>query len=301
MPISLSLGVFSATIVFVSVLLPGARITSGPAEVPKISSITGFTDSIGGVQNGRWSGQAAHAPSGAKNTYRGWLAVEGFDYGQPKNNPYYWEINGTGFGMSTGKVEVGPGANPFRSFTVLDWKPNRIRCVATVPHSFSAAPFTLTVRTAATPQMPQGATASIADKAVGIIRSRGWGQCTWYVAKVRLDKGLPVPKSAFETNFAISAVGSPASNYRPKQWDCLNYGGRHVAIITSKPAEKSNADGSITWKFEVSECNYDWQEKPGSSSREFTLSKPDAKGKQTVVAGIGTLCNRTWFATGCYR
>jgi hypothetical protein len=268
-----------------------ARTAATTVVAPKITSITGYSDGVG-VTSGRWTGQPSVAPKNASNRYKGFLASDSYNYGSASSNPYYWDINGSNFGTAKGTVSVG---SQF-SVTVVSWSATQIRIKAVASTSFQSAAVTVKITTS-----DGKASATFNDNVVGIIKSRGFGQCTWFVAQQRLANGLSVPPSAYSTTASIPAVGALDSGYRPAQWDALNYSGNHVSIITSTVTETTNKDKSITYSFTVSEYNADWQESLSSSTRTYKLSAPNSAGRRTVLGGIGTNASSNWVATGYYR
>ena len=276
--------------------LIAASAASVQAQTPTITSITGYSDGVG-VSSGRWNGQPTRAPATASNRFQNFLVSDSFNYGSPSANPYYWDINGSNFGRSqgTGSIVVGPLPSPF-SVTIVSWSATSIRVKAVAPRSFQSCSISLKVTTA------NGKTsAQFNDNVVGIIKSRGCGQCTWFVAKTRLDNGLSIPTTAYATTGTIPAVGTLDNGYRPTLWDCMNFNGNHVGIITTAPTTTPNADGSVSYTFTVSEYNARWDEAPSSSPRTYKLSKANAAGQKTVLAGIGTSASASWVATGYWR
>lgn len=269
------------------------------AAAPQIISVTGYSDGVG-VSNGRWTGQPSNAPKNASNKYKNFLASDSYNYGNANNNPYYWDINGYNFG-ARGIVSIGPNPSPFTSITIVSWAATKIRIKVVASRSYQSSAITLKVTTST------GSTsAPFNDNAVGIIKSRGCGQCTWFVAKTRLDNynnnpsSIPLP-GAFSITAAIPAVGAADNGYRPARWDCLNYSNKHVAIISSTPTPKNNTDGSITFTFTVDEYNASWNEAPSTSTQTYKISKVNTAGKRTILAGIGTNAISTWVASGYYR
>jgi hypothetical protein len=256
-------------------------------QAPKITSIGGASDGSG-VSNGRWTGQLLRAPSGASNKYKGRLVC---DTWYPSNsNPYYWDINGQNFGTAQGTVLIGPNPSPI-GLKVLYWSNTRIRVLPTASYMYTSSAVTIIVRTA------QGlVTPPWNDSVVALIKSRGYGQCTWFVAYTRLSAGLSIPPSAYFTTGSIPAIGGNDNGYQPARWDGLVYPQGHVAIITSVPQKTNNSDGSITWTFTVGEMNAKWDEVQSSSTRTYKLSK-----FRKVITGIGTNANSAWVATAYYR
>ena len=124
----------------------------------------------------------------------------------------------------------------------------------------------------------------------GVIKTRGFGQCTWYVAKRRLDAGKSIPSPS-----AYSKTAAIAASYVPAQYDGLTYGGKHVAIITSSPTKSVAADGTTTWTFTVSEMNALTDEKESTSTRSFAVKS----GK--IVKQIGYNAGTSYVADGYWR
>lgn len=272
--------------------VPFASLATVPA--PVVTSITGYSDG-GGVSAGRWTGQPSHAPAWASNRYKGFLASDSFNYGSAASNPYDWDINGSNFG-SQGTVSISPLPTPFTNVTIVSWTASKIRIKAVAYPGYQSSVIYLKVTTST------GSTSNtFADRAVGIIKSRGCFQCPWLVAKTRLERGLSVPPTAYSTTAAIPAVGAADSGYRPAQWDCLTYDRNHVAIITSTPTPVNNPDGSLTLSFTVTESNANWDEAISTSTRTYKLSKANSLGKRTVLSGIGTNASTSWVATGYFR
>ncbi len=265
------------------------------AATPQITSIKGYTDGVG-VTDGRWNGQPSAAPATASNQYKGYLATDSYNYGSTSANPYYWDINGSNFGAVQGSVSIVPNPSPFTSITIVSWSATTVRVKVVATRAYITSGIAVKVTTSA-----GVSSTAFNDTAMGIIKSRGCGQCTWFVAKTRLDNSLAVPPSAYSTTAAIPAVGALDTGYEPALWDCLNYSGNHVAIITSTPTKTANNDGSITYNFTVSEYNATWNEALSSSPRTYKISRLNSSNKRTILGGIGTNASNSWVATGYYR
>lgn len=247
-------------------------VVSLSAASPKISGITGYSDGVG-VVNGKWTGQGP-ACNNARGNYYGYYAVE-------SQNASYWTIKGSGFGTSKGKVTV---SNSSITLTISSWKDTEIKVSTKVPYSYTfKTGITLTVKNA------QNQSVSKSISTFGIIKTRGYGQCTWYVAYKRLANGKAIPPSAY-TSTTID------TKYVPKQWDCLNYGGKHVGIITSS-VRKSEKSGIITYYLTVGEMNATCNESESSYSAQFIV---DTKNKK-ITKYIGSNAGSTYKATGYYR
>jgi hypothetical protein len=137
-------------------------------------------------------------------------------------------------------------------------------------------------------QSYQGASILSVKGFVGVIQTRGFGQCTWEVAKERLDGGKSIPSPG-----AYSKTGNISASYVPQKYDALTFGEKHVAIIASSPEKTTSKDGTITWKFTVNERNAAWDEKKSSSTQMFSVKS----GK--ITHGIGS--NAGYIADGYWR
>lgn len=259
-----------------------------------ISKIDGFNLS-GLVSNGRWLGQ----PSGAPNhgNYYNYLCLE-----TTSDNSYaYWYIRGSGFGTQKGGVTF---SNSAISAKVVSWTDKEIKIIPSASYKFNAANVTAYV---------YGDDGKVCWEIARInnlqvmplIKSRGFRQCTWYVAYKRLLNSLAIPPSAYSSS-TITA------SYVPKRWDCLTYGSSHVAIISSdvSKSSKKEKDGSTTttYSFNVGEANAAWDELIYDSGGDRSpyaatfIVNVSSNGKTTKITGsIGTNSSRTKVATGYWR
>ncbi len=277
------------------VVFAAASTALAAIPAPTITSITGYSDGFA-VRNGRYVGQLIAVPPGGTNRYKNYLASDSYNYGSPGANPYYWDINGNNFGAATGTLKFDPHPSPIKSVTIVSWTNTAIRVKVVASIAFVSSAFSLTVKTSTGQISP-----FFTDNAVGSIKGRAGGQCTWFAAKTRIEQGLSIPPTPWGTNGRISGAGGLDNGYRPAQWDCTIYSGIHIAIITSTPIQKNNADGSTTWTFTLSEYNAAWNESVSTSTRSYTISKPNWAGQRFVVTGIGTNLGTTWTASGYYR
>ncbi len=122
-----------------------------------------------------------------------------------------------------------------------------------------------------------------------MIQTRGFGQCTWYVANQRLKAGKTIPKTAYSTSGSITA------SYVPQLWDALTYGSKHVAIITTTPTKTTSSDGTVTYSFTVSEMNSLTDEKVSSDRRQFAVKA------RKIVTHIGSKAGKSYKADGYWR
>lgn len=257
---------------------------------PIISTITGYTDGVG-VSSAKWTGQPDRAPKTASNKFVGYYVVERI------LDSYYWDINGSNFGASQGDGKVWllnnisncPANNQSDiagiNVTILSWSDSKIR--VKVKNSNNSLTFLNNVQLKITTSTTiYNKTTSKTLSIISLISSRGFGQCTFFVASKRLIANLPIPPTAY-SNTPIDY------NYSPKIWDCLTYSTNHVAIITSQPVQSKNVDGSISWAFTVGEFNATWNESESSSNRIFKVRN------KSILTGIGS--NSGYTATGYYR
>lgn len=252
-------------------------------NLPTITDISGYSDRIG-VSNGKWTGQPSNAPSWASNKYKGDYALES------QNDNYYWLINGSGFGENTGTLSFSD--SNISVYKTIAWKDSQIKIIPKVPYTFTYNnSVTLTVTNTYQKSTPPKVVST-----VGIIKSRGFGQCTWFVAYTRLKNGKSIPPKAYST------TGSINGNYVPQQWDCLTYGSKHVAIIKSSPSKSETTDSSgnrfVTYVFKIGEYNAKWDEAESSFQATFVI-KIDKKGKKAIVTNIGSNSGLT--GTGYFR
>jgi hypothetical protein len=240
-------------------------------KVPALD-ITGYSDGLG-VVNGKWTGQGP-ACKNNKGKYYGYYAAE-------SRNPSYWTIKGSGFGTTKGSVSVSDSGI---TLTITSWSDTEIKVTTKVPYTYTyRSGVTLTVKNS------QNQSANRTISTIGIIQTRGYGQCTWYVAYKRLSQGKTIPPSAY-TSTPIDV------NYVPQQWDCLNYGGKHVGIITS-PVTKSEKNGIVTYSLTVGEMNAKCDESESSYAAQFIV---DTKNKK-IIKYIGSSAGSSYLATGYYR
>lgn len=249
------------------------RSTATAAQIT-ITDIGGYSDGLG-VINGKWTGQGP-ACNNAKGKYYNYYAAE-------SQNTSYWLIKGSGFGATKGTVKSSDSNIALR---IDSWKDTEIKVIVSVRYTYTAnATVTLTV----TNSSKQTVKKTI--PVMGIIKTRGYGQCTWYVANKRLQNNLTIPTSAYST------TGSINEKYVPQRWDCLNYGGRHVGIITSSVTKTTQKNGTVTYSFTIGEMNAGCDEIASSYSAQFIV---DTIGRK-VTKNIGSKAGSTFIATGYYR
>jgi hypothetical protein len=276
-----------------------------PRPPVTISGVTGHSDSVG-VANGRWTGQPMANPrSNAYLNYYVVAAPTNAGLNVDTGTTYFWTISGNNFGTTRGSVwllDSSMNSIPSVSITIQSWSNTQIRVVANAPHTFTATGLSnLWVSRLTTRPVPASNPdwTNRAHPVVGLIQSRGYGQCTWFVARTRLAQGLRIPTTAYTLTGTLSGIGG-TDNYVPQQWDCLAYGTRHVAIITSQVNRTQNANGSLTYSFTVREMNALTDEQESSSTRQYRVSAA-VNGRRSVLQMIGSNAGATYVATGYFR
>ena len=242
---------------------------------PKITSITGYSDARG-VVNGRWTGQPSHAPSSASNRYKSFLVSDTYNYTPTNSNPYYWDINGNNFGSKSGRIFISWRDGrpvPIKQITIIDWKTNgkKIRIKVVADDSFYLAGPIIVYVQASTGEW----SAPFYDNYTTLIKSRGLGQCTYWVASVRRSKKQTIPEMAYPNGRKLITY-----QYEPKQYDVLFWGTGHTAIIYSVPTLESKPDGTRTWNFTVSEMNAKWDENVSYRKSTFSVNN------RSILKGI---------------
>lgn len=252
-----------------------------------LTSIDGWNASPN-VVNGRWTGQ----PSGLtkkSNAYKDFLALES----QTKSK---FTLKGKNFGTKQGSVQFLNSTLTKLScvgITIDSWKDTEVKITVTSPYNFTYSAngwVRISIDKNPPPQSYPGASMLSVKGYAGVIKSRGYGQCTWYVAKRRLDAGKSIPTPSAYSSKTING------SYVPQQYDGLTYGGKHVAIITSSPQKSTAKDGTITWTFKVSEMNALADERESISTRTFAVNK---SGK--VITWIGSNAGKSYKADGYWR
>jgi hypothetical protein len=232
-------------------LSPASLITSGIT----VTSVTGFTDCCGGVVNGRWTGNAPICISGGgTNIYNGYLVADCYNYSSPLSttgsyvsNPYYWEINGSGFGAS-GTVSFSvPGLYAY----VVSWTNVKIKIIpyGVIGFTPTSSPPGLNI----SPSSGGGVCYMLPNKVMPLIKSRGYGQCTYEVAYRRVLAGKSVPPLAF------TVTGNITPGFVPLQYDVLYWGSSpssltHTGIITSA-VTTSGSGSALRYNFTITERN----------------------------------------------
>jgi hypothetical protein len=260
--------------------------TASAAQVV-LTTIEGWSASPN-VVNGRWTGQPSFGFTPKSNAYKDFLAIE-------SQNKVSFTLKGKNFGTKQGSVQfLNSTLTPLSrvSVTIDSWKDTEVKVSVTGSYTFTSSAngwIRISIDKNPPAQSYPGASMLQVKGYAGVIKTRGYGQCTWYVAKRRLDAGKSIPTPSAYSSTTINA------SYVPQQYDGLTYGGKHVAIIASSPQKSIAKDGTITWTFTVSEMNALTDEKESSSTRSFAVKS----GK--VVVWIGSKAGKSYTADGYWR
>lgn len=244
--------------------------------------------------NGRWDGQPAAAPASASNKYVGFLVCDTFYTAENiGSNPYYLEIHGTNFGTQMGNVILTLATLPLPtpspvSAHVSSWTNTKIRVKLMAPYTFRQQGYAspkvrFTVRTAS------NLTVSRNYPVVALIKSRGFGQCTWEVAYQRLLASLQIPSP---NAYPITRIPIQAS-YEPRRYDVLYWGNNHTGIITSTPVATALPNGATKWTFAITERNWNWHEERHTVGAEFRVR--NGQILQGIRSGASSLGDATKF------
>lgn len=191
----------------------GLELTA--ASAPLISSISGISSDDAGISNG-----AASMSCGS--TWNRWRILND----QP--GLYTWTLNGSGFGTSPGTVTLQGIPAPITSWsnTKIQINPTLSLVLFGVPE-YAARDMDIRVEV----RTVTGDAVSRIEQVVPSLRSRIYQQCTWHVAKRRLEMGLKPSPTAYLTGYTtIDKSWQPHAGDQLR-WDLTS--GRHAAIIES--------------------------------------------------------------------
>lgn len=133
---------------------------------------------------------------------------------------------------------------------------------------------------------------SVARGVAGMIQTRPWGQCTWEVAKARLDNNFTIPLQLAYSGTEIDKTWVPAI------WDAITFekgGGSsdgHVGIISTEPEYADKFSGpdkngkktleSRTYTFTIHDRNRRWDEEVGTADVSVRVDY-GADGKPSAI------------------
>ena len=223
-----------------------------------------------------------------------------------------WTLTGTGFCPPSGCKKGQKGSIVFSDNSINAVPPSAIKnwTASQITFTPSFAPvvsfqYTNNPSVSMTITAPDGVSVTvplpIPHGVISTIATRGYGQCTWYVANQRLAQTLTIPVPAYQTTGAIDA------SYIPQQWDVLDFSNKHSAIIISPvtTTQVHNADGSTitTYAFTIGEMNVAptlWGEQSSSVSSKFVINI-SRTGAKTIKQGILSQYSSTKAVTAYFR
>jgi hypothetical protein len=248
------------------------ELAAATTAAPQITSVSGYTDCGPGISNGR---VAMAACGGCGRTWDGNLVIN------DQVGPYAWVINGKNFGTSQGTIKVAG-----RTAVISSWTNTQIRATPTVPYNWGPMSTLLTV---------SGSTGT-ANYGVGIVpsvRTRIFGQCTWHVAKRRIEMGLQPSPTAYNNYTAISPSWVPRRGDQLKWGGTLSSGGTHQAII-EQVSGPTTSGGVKTYTLTISQYN-------AACNNEFSNFTTTFQTTSQSVIAKPKFSNSSGGATGYYR
>lgn len=271
--------------------------TTVSASQVTITSISGW-NAGGGIVNGRWTGQPTFKKPPVSNAYQDMLAIESQYNGNPSYTPQStFTILGMNFGSQIGSIQfLDASLQPIPvTINPMQWLNNQVTISAKSLYNFTStnvgrAAWVRVSRDRNPPPASYPGAGILQVKGfVGVIKARGYGQCTWYVAKRRLDVNRSIPSPG-----AYTITASITPSYVPQMWDVLSYGTSHASIITSNPV-RTTSSGMTTWTFVVSEMNALTDERETSDTRTFSVRNG------AILTWIGSRAGSTYKADGYWR
>lgn len=271
---------------------PDVSVVS-PSTVASMAASTTATK-IASVNAIRFTGQPDRAPATASNRFKNgdFLQVDSV-------SEVTWTISGRGFGTRSGAVTFSN--NSIRSKRIISWSDSRITFVAT-----SSIEFEYDSNLMLTVWVSNGSVCRFGDqfrtKAVGMIKNRGFGQCTWYVAYMRQTHGKSIPSPR-----AYDFSGWIGATYEPNPWDGLIFRyastlDQHVGVIgpvvNKQISRNSRGESIVTYTFEVWEMNAAWDEAVASpryqAKFQVNLNTRTIVNEIGCKAGIKFIANKYW-------
>ncbi len=234
-----------------------------PSTTPLVSSMGGVSNDSAGILNGRVSMSCG-------KTWNGTLVVNDQD------NAYSWYISGANFGATPGTITLAG-----RSARILQWTPTQIIAAPTASYTWGPLSTLLTVRTAA------GSTTSFGVSIAPAIRTRIYGQCTWYVAYARLNMGKqPSP-------YAYGGYSTITTQYVPQVGDQYEWKSAHTAIVTQVSGPVNAPGGYRTWTMQIGEYNAQCTNSFNSYTTQFQVRTTSSgsvvtKYPQSSIASYGS-------------
>lgn len=132
-----------------------------------------------------------------------------------------------------------------------------------------------------------GSTTSFGVSIAPAIRTRIYGQCTWYVAYARLNMGKqPSP-------YAYGGYSAIAAQYVPQVGDQYEWKSAHTAIVTQVSGPVNAPGGYRTWTMQIGEYNAQCTNTFNSYTTQFQVRTTSSgsvvtKYPQSSIASYGS-------------
>ncbi len=209
---------------------PQPAIAEELTAPPSIGSIGGVTNAFG-LADGLYS--TARLSGCGDTAYNGYRVINDVA------GAYPWTLYGANFGTARGSITLGSMTVPIQS-----WTATSIRIDPTAPYYAVPTSLLLTVRRA------DGATVSTSVSVAPSIRTRVYKQCTYHVAKRRLEMGRQPSATSYGGYAALE-------QWSPMRGDQLHWNGAHTAIIESigLPIAGPFGSGETTIPITISQSN----------------------------------------------
>jgi hypothetical protein len=205
---------------------------------------------------------------------------------------FYWEVIGSNFGSSKGTIQLAGITVPASAIT--QWTTTSIRFLPTVPYTWGPMTTTLSITTSS------GLNVKNYVGIVPSVRTRIFGQCTYYVAYTRLNIGKQPSPSAYPTGSEPNAAPAPGKapqgwtyitgDYVPQTGDQLEWNGHHTAIISK--VDPFTKNGNITsWHVTIQEMNADCKNTLQLKASDFQIQNVNGKNqiKQAIQSNASKL------------
>lgn len=224
---------------------------------PKIDSVTGKTFDVSGIINGK-------VQMDCGKTYNGSVVINDEAGVLPLT------LNGTGFGTKSGSVRLTAAAVPLLSSS--SWTDTKIVIDPTLAGGSGGMSSVLTVTTLA------GAYASYGISVAPAIKTRVFGQCTWYVAARRISMKKSPSPMAYGSYSAIDGSWVPQAGDQLK-WETTTI--KHTAIITAVGKAVPQPGGYTTYTATIEEQNADCKNNVNKYTSDFQIQTVSGKSKVT--------------------
>jgi hypothetical protein len=275
------MAVAALAIVVASIISAGASVVSAapPAPPPRIGGVGGVTNGDSGIANGR-----ASMPANKGANWNGWLVIndEALTYpititGSFGNTPGLVFVNGRQVGArwSASTITIDPTGSVFNASQPWSWSPTWTWFVV----------------------QTQSGQAAMLVNVVPAVKSRIYGQCTYWVALRRHQMGKLLSPTAYSGYTPIDA------HWQPQRGDQLQWNGTHTAIV--EDVYETVTPISVVFHVEISQFNvpgpsnnYQWNQ---YSEVQTTFTMNRLPNGAWVVAQAPQAWSRSGWANSYYR